>query len=274
MGAGRVKPARSAFTRSPYHLPPWLVTRVLVSIALGQRRDVTADVRGLLAAPGLAPAVHGGERLSGSGLVLAINHYARPGLDAWWPAFAATWAVTGLRPGVRVRWLMVSEWAWPTWQYRYVITPGTRLLFAAVARSYGMIATPPVLNPDYTPQQGAAAVRRFLAAAERAGREGDVVAMAPEGREGELGSLVAPPPGTGRLLILLARRGIPVVPAGVSEDRPGHLAVSFGEPVALDPPPALSSHEADSWASDRVMSALAGLLPPSLWGPYRPPATG
>lgn len=272
MGAGRASSPPHAFKRSPYHLPPGLVTRILLSLALGRRRDLADDCRLLLAQPGLAPVVHDGDRLPPGGMALVMNHYARPGLDAWWPAIAATWALAGLRPAARVRWLMVSEWAWPTWQYRFVITPATRVLFGALVRAYGVMVTPPVLNPSYSPQQGAVAVRRFLAAAKQAGQAGDVVALAPEGREGELGSLVAPPPGTGRFLLRLARMGLPVVPAGVYEDVPGRLAVHFGFPVALVPPAILTPAKLDAWAAERVMSALAGLLPPALWGPYQPPA--
>ncbi|MFH1485153.1 MAG: hypothetical protein ABIH46_03695, partial [Chloroflexota bacterium] len=55
---------------------------------------------------------------------------------------------------------------------------------------------------------------------------------------------------------------------GVSE-REGVLTAVFGPPFVLAPP-TLPPHEWDAWARDEVMLAIARLLPPGLWGHYRP----
>lgn len=261
---------RPGLAKTPYHLPPHMVLRVLFSMAIGRRRDILADTARLLSPPRPRPIIEGAENVPRHGAFLTlINHYARPGLDAWWPAIAATWALGQARPGLRVRWLMVSEWTWPARRYRYFIAPATRRLFRRLARVYGFILTPPVINifsGNYPVHQGAAAVRRFLALAREAGRHGEALALAPEGQEGRRGALTALPPGTGRFLVLLAKAGLPFLPVGISE-RDGSLLVRFG-PVWRLTAPDLPKDELDLWAAQEVMTRIACLLPESLWGAY------
>jgi hypothetical protein len=248
-----------------------MVARVLASVLLRRPRCLMDDVARLLAPPCPLPLLQGTDNVPDRGpLLMVVNHYARPGLDAWWSAIAATWGLGRARPGVKVRWLMVSEWTWPTWQYRYFITPATRRLFSGLARVYDLVLTPPVLNGGYTPQQGAIAVRRFLSHAREASRLGQALAMAPEGREGHLGALTTLPPGAGRFLLLLCSAGLCILPAAVYEEPLGRLAVRFGTPEALSAPPDLTRDESDRWAAHQVMGRLAALLPPELWGAYRP----
>lgn len=261
---------RSGPAKTPYHLPPRMVFRVLLSMAMGRRRDILADTARLLAPPRPRPIIEGAENIPRHGAFLAlINHYARPGLDAWWSAIAATWALGQARPGLRVRWLMVSEWTWPARRYRYFIAPATRRLFRRLAKVYGFILTPPVINifdDNYPVHQGAVAVRRFLALAREASRRGEALALAPEGQEGRHGALTLLPPGTGRFLMLLAKAGLPFLPVGISE-RAGSLLVRFGPAWHLTAPD-LPKDELDLWAAQEVMARIARLLPESLWGAY------
>jgi 1-acyl-sn-glycerol-3-phosphate acyltransferase len=271
MNPHRDEPPPGSFQRSAYHLPPGPMSRVLLSMLVGRRRNALADASRFLAPPCPPPRAIGMENVPAQGpSLMVMNHYARPGLDAWWPAIVATWGLGQARPGAAIHWLMVSEWAWPTWQYRYIITPVTRWAFGRLARLYDLILTPPVLNHDYSSAQGAAAVRRFLALARETASRGHLLAMAPEGREGPLGALTSLPPGAGRFLLLLARGGLPFLPAGVSEDPPGHLVVRFGPIFHLAQPPQAGKPGADDWAAGQVMGRLAALLPPRLWGEYRP----
>jgi 1-acyl-sn-glycerol-3-phosphate acyltransferase len=264
-------PPGASFRRSAYHLPPGLMARIALSGVLGWRRNAVADASRLLMPPCPPPRAIGLENIPPHGpCLMVMNHYARPGLDAWWPAILATWALGQARPGAPIHWLMVSEWAWPTWQYRYIITPATRWAFGRLARLYDLILTPPVLNRDYSSAQGAAAVRRFLTLARATASRGHMLAMAPEGREGHLGALTSLPPATGRFLLLLARAGLPFLPAGISEDPPGQLVVRFGPTFLLEQPPRAGKSATDNWAADQVMGRLAALLPAELWGEYHP----
>jgi 1-acyl-sn-glycerol-3-phosphate acyltransferase len=98
-----------------------------------------------------------------------------------------------------------------------------------------------------------------------------VVIVAPEGRDNlEGGNLAPPPPGVGRFLLLLAERGLPVLPVGGWESD-GALNVHFGRVYTLAVPPQLRADDKDKAATEIVMSHLAALLPAGLRGPYSPP---
>ncbi len=264
---------------SAYRLPKVLFVQVFLSILLGRRRDLVADTSRLLAPPRPAPQVEGLEHVPTEGaFLIVVNHYARPGLSSWWAAILLTWAIGQARPGTPVRWMVVSEWTWPTWKHRLFITPVTRRLFPGLAHTYNLTLAPPVLNAAYSAQQGAAAVRRFLTVAKEAGRRGEALALAPEGREGEGGALTSLPPGTGRFLLLLARSGLPILPAGVREEPAGVLTLRFGPPFHLNAnanPPGGSEtsgrvqSDLDAWAAGEVMGRVARLLPEEMRGEYR-----
>jgi len=141
---------------------------------------------------------------------------------------------------------------------------------------YGFVTTPPVYDGWAQPREGAISVRRFLALAQQARARGEVLAIAPEGGgdAARPGCLVAPPPGAGRFLLLLARQSgassdtsLPFLPVGVAEHG-GRLVATFGQPFSLLLPPALPKAQADAWASRQVMLAIGRLLPVELWGEY------
>ena len=94
------------------------------------------------------------------------------------------------------------------------------------------------------------------------------VCLAPEGRDSGDGSLIAPPSGAGRFILQLCRAGMTILPTGVCEDG-GAWYVRFGSTFTLAVPGDLSTDERDEWASRRVMSAIADLLPPRLRGAYQ-----
>ena len=261
-------PTYSGSQTSAYRLPHRLVLAVLWSIVRGRQRDIAVDTVRLLAPPRPAPQVEGAESIPAQGPFLVVtNHYARPGLKAWWPAILLTWAIGRVRPDSPPRWLMVSEWTWPTWQYRYFVTPFTRRLFTGMAHTYSLILTPPVLNHDYGVQQGAVAVRRFLSIAREAGQRSQVLAIAPEGREGPEGTLVSLAPGTGRFLLYLSKH-LPILPAAVHEQPAGVLMLRFGSAFGLAPPAGLPKERLDAWVAQETMGRVARLLPEGLRGEY------
>jgi hypothetical protein len=80
-------------------------------------------------------------------------------------------------------------------------------------------------NPAYT----ASTLKRILKAADTLERP---IGIFPEGVAGSAGTLTDPLPGVDRFMALLARRGWPALPAGISED--GRFVIRLGKLVSAD----------------------------------------
>ena len=172
------------------------------------------------------PLITGWENLPPSSrFVLTANHYQRPGL---WIMHAASLLTQAIRrhygPGdPPVRWMVTANWP--------------RLKLGPLSlRSPGDILLPPVAdalacypvsfagtNPSYT----AHSLRRILRETPHLNRP---LGVFPEGIAGVAGKLTSPIPGVDRLLAHLAKHGLPVQPAGISEAC-GRLIVRFGPTI-------------------------------------------
>ncbi len=137
---------------------------------------------------------------------------------------------------------------------------------------------------------GAFPVRRFsadmgaLRAARGYLRGGHVVLMFPEGTRSRDAQLHPALPGAAMVALLADAPVVPVAITGTEEVRvPGTLLrpfrlnrlrirVVFGEPFKLDFDGAESRHA--EAATDRMMRAIAALLPPSYQGAYGPGSEG
>jgi 1-acyl-sn-glycerol-3-phosphate acyltransferase len=211
--------------------------------------------------------VEGQEHIPRHGpFLVVVNHYSRPGLDAWWGPLLIQVAVSRRRPGEELRWPMADAWTYPPEDRlgNWALAPATRWLFPRVARMYGLVPMPPMPPRPHEVVDRARAVRELLALARdpRA-----LIAMAPEGRDNPHGGLVKPPPGVGRLILQLTRTGRPVLPVGVAE-RDGALTATFGRVFELDVVRAGDKNALDAAVSTRVMVAVGRLLPPRMWGEY------
>jgi hypothetical protein len=266
-------------SNQPWYLfSPRLAGGVLWSVLRQRRRSFAQDATLLLRPLNPPPAVESDHLIPAAGTFLVVtNHYTRPGLGAWLGPALITQAIAQRRSDTSVHWLMTSAWLYRDRLHSWTVTPVTRWLFTHLAEMYGFVTTPPVYDGWAQPQEGAAAVRRFLTLAQQARARGEVLAIAPEGGgdAAHPGCLVVPPPGAGRFLLLLARQtgaassdtNLPLLPVGVAE-RDGRLVATFGQPFSLLLPPALPKAQADAWASRRVMLAIGRLLPAELWGEY------
>ena len=209
--------------------------------------------------------------------MVVLNHYCRQGLGAWWGVFLIGQAIARRRTeSDQVSWIMTNGWTYQDPIRSRLVTPLTRWLFRRIARSYGFISMPPMPPNPLQVEERAQAVRRVLSLAHG----GAMIGLAPEGRDSSDGSLIDPPAGVGRFLLLLAKAGLPILPAGVDE-KDGALTVSFGEPFTLQAQPDLKKRQQDRRVGETVMVAIGKLLPPELWGIYReqigaedPPAPG
>ena len=132
---------------------------------------------------------------------------------------------------------------------------------------------------------GAFPVRRFeadigaLRQASRILRQGEVLAMFPEGTRSSEGALGSAHPGTA---LLALRTGTPIVPIGISGTetisfpkvifdalrlRRAQVRVVIGDPFFLPPVSRITAEEV-ARCTDVVMSRIASLLPPSYRGQY------
>ncbi|MGA9348209.1 MAG: hypothetical protein WBW48_05305 [Anaerolineae bacterium] len=200
-----------------------------------------------------------------SPFVVVTNHYCRQGLGVWWSVLLIGQALARWRPELgEMRWVMTNQWTYQDPIRSRLVTPLTRWLFHRIARSYGFVPMPPMPpNPSHV-EERAQAVRRALSLVQG----GAIIGLAPEGREGSDSSLIDPPVGAGRFLLLLAKAGLPMLPVGVAEKN-GTLTASFGEPFTLRAQPGLEKRQQDRRVCETVMVAIGKLLPPELWGVYR-----
>ncbi len=119
--------------------------------------------------------------------------------------------------------------------------------------------------------------RRALQAALESLRQGRVVAVAPEGRYSLIGGLE---PGSGGAAFLALKSGVPIVPVvfigSENEHVYGHLRrfhrvplqMRVGKPFYLESEEGMRISQAVEGGTDRIMRALAKLLPQEKRGVY------
>ena len=250
-----------------YRLPPAYLLAMLVSMLTGRRRSFSADGRRLLTRLSIPPRVVGDEHVPARGAFIVVaNHYQRPGLWVAWDALLISMAIAPRRlESPEVCWAMAGEWRdrlvgpvpWPA--------PFLRWLFGRIASTYGHVAVP---APSFMSAGRAHAARSMLRTLRPpSGRAAPIpLGLFPEGRNSPDHSLQRPDRSIGRLLLHLCGGDIPVLPAAVREID-GALTVTLGPPVSLRSFEAAGDEAADA-ALDKVMLAVACLLPPSMRGAY------
>jgi 1-acyl-sn-glycerol-3-phosphate acyltransferase len=285
-------------TRPRYRHPKRVVLEITWAVLIGRRRCFSADAAWLVASAPVPPRVERANLIPADRpFVVVVNHYHRPGLDAWWGPLLVSHAVTLHRPAGRgeVHWGMASRWTYPAddWFGRRVKEPLTAALFPRLAHVLGFIPMPPIPPRPEEAAVRARAVRQFLALAQDPDA---LIGLVPEGRDSPDASLVAPPPGAGRFMLQLGKTGRLILPAGVTE-RDGALTAVFGPPFHLDLSAGTdggrlsteavgrlsiaakeaaigrlsiaAKEAADRQASTRIMVAIGRCLPPALWGEFR-----
>ena len=208
---------------------PWdLVFGLTGHIRRGSRTDVDAFTRDVVARMDPAPLYEGLEHLPPDPTFLLIaNHYQRKGLWILHTASAITQAIRRHygESDPPVRWVVTANW--PRWKFgRWSCpSPGDAVLprVAHALHCYSI----PFSGKD--PGRTARALRGILS--EAAGKDRPI-GLFPEGVAGTAGTLSEALPGVDRFIRQLARKGIPGVPCGVSEQ--GSLVIRFGAPVGAE----------------------------------------
>ncbi|HEU0113228.1 MAG TPA: hypothetical protein VFQ80_01045 [Thermomicrobiales bacterium] len=242
-----------------YRLPLDFVARLAFAACRGRPRSAWRDAMELTERMRPVPAVDGVAHVPRTvPCVILPNHYERPG-GAWvgWGVIVITAALSRRRPTTSaMRWVMAATWG--DCRLGPLRIPAARLRWIGerLAAMYGVILMPAV---DANPIARAIALRRLFAALADPG--GAAVGLHPEA--GGTEALITPPPGVGRFLADLDRRGVPCIPTGVGE-QDGRLTVRFGPAL----PAGRLAGLGDAAAADVVMQAIARLVPPDLRGAY------
>jgi 1-acyl-sn-glycerol-3-phosphate acyltransferase len=243
-----------------YHPSRENIVRGIVYIAQGRPRSLAHDALWAIADMPVPPLVRGHDHLPTQGpLLLAVNHYERPGLWMVWPALLVSHLVQE-RTGGDTHWIAIEEWE--SFSFKGIPIPpeATRAVFARTFATYGIIAMP-------SPHAPVAARAAAMRAAARDIKAGKIIGLMPEGDVGPTPELLEAREGVGTFVLLLAGAGGRVVPTGIYEEGQ-HLVVHFGPPVDLALPESLPKSERDAWARRRLMLAIRDLLPRPLWGVY------
>lgn len=248
----------AAATRKGYRLPWLIVPGLGTDVFRGVGRPIARDARAMVGRIKPAPRVIGVRNVPRTGpFVLVANHYEGPGLWIGWTAALLTHAVARARGGrTPLHWLVIAEMdrgrvgGWKKW------LPATGWAFGRVAQVWGLAQMP---RPEAPAAARAAALRRLirLVSPSPAGR-GEPAGFFPEGEGDGVGGLRPVGPAAGELLALLARRGVPSLPAAVWHDG-DRLTARIGTAWLPEAGPA---------ASEAVMGRIAALLPEPMRGPY------
>jgi hypothetical protein len=185
-----------------------------------------------------------------------MNHYSRPGFDAWWIALGISAVVPA-----EIHWMMTNAWT-----HAGVLEPITGWLFPRLGRVYGFTTTPPMPPDPHDLKARAQAVRRVLTIASSPDA---LIGLAPEGVDQPEGILGPPPPGAGRFIHQLSKRCQRIIPIGVYDDA-DNFFLSFGPPYHLKIAARSTPAERDRHGIQQVMMQIASQLPPRLRGEYEP----
>ena len=248
-----------------YRYPAALFLPIVRDWLLGRPRNFQRDARAATAILQGSLLIHGVENVPAHGpLVVTLNHYRRPGFGLWWVIAAIADTLPRnphlIMTGELTRWF--RPWGGAI----------SRFALPRLARMYGFTAMPPMPPRPTDVQARAQAVRRVLRYAQR--DTSPIFMLAPEGRDNvEDGSLVRPPQGAGRFVLLLADRGLALLPVGGWE-ADAALNIRFGPMYLLNLPRNHSAEERDRAATETVMRHIAELLPERLRGVFSPANEG
>jgi hypothetical protein len=243
-----------------YSLPAGLIAALVRDVLMVRKRSFRNDA--IACVERLKPPlqVKGRENIPGKGpCVVTVNHYYRPGFQAWWIALGITACVP-----VEMYWVMTGELTFPGKWYAPLGMPVSKFILSRLARIYGFTTMPPMPPRIKDVEARARAVREVLDVM-RTRRV--ILGLAPEGSDQTGGKLSMPASGAGRFGLLLASLGARFIPVGAYESVDGSC-LNFGEAYQLRVPAKLSPHEKDELAARTMMGRISVLLPPELRGEF------
>ncbi len=207
------------------------------------------------------PFIEGEEHIPREGsFVLISNHYQRSNL--WIGLSGAVLIDTIARKRPFVMHYVTTDRA----RIGRFTVPGSRWLIDRVATVWDLVLVTPPAIADARDGQRYTLLRMLRLLKKTPDQV--CIALMPEGDEGGTSGLIEAVPGSGRALYALSSKGLPILPAAVSEEA-GRFRVCFGEPFSLkDVPSGVDNDRLDAWARHTVMRHIAELLPPRLRGRF------
>lgn len=253
-----------------YRMPCRWILEMGRDLLLKRPRSIVVDSALAVCSLPRPPLVEGLEYIPSSGsFVLATNHCQRKDLWIGWSMSLLIDSINRQRPDHPVPHVVTTDRA----VFDGFTVPGSRFLFERVALAWNLVLmTPAEKGSDEPGGPRRNALRQCLSILQRQGGRAVYFALAPEGLAGTARGLGETTPGSGRSLLALAERGLPILPAVVWEEVPGKLCARFGAIWQPVPPPGARIDRAtlDGWVREQLMRRLATLLPAELRGRYEP----
>lgn len=252
--------------RSPspqYSLSRRAVIGLSGAILLNRRRSFRRDAQAFTSRLRPRLRLEGSENVPCAGpVLLTVNHYCRPGFQAYWLALAISAVVPA-----EVHWVITAALTYPGRRFSRLRRRASQWVLRRIARAYGFDTMPAMPPHPADVQARALAVRRVLGVVRQ--NPAALIGLAPEGYDHPdyNGRLISPPSGSGRFLLHLSRLGLEIVPVGAYEAE-GFFCLNFGRRYRLEVPQGLPGKERDSRAREIAMRRIAALLPAELRGAY------
>ncbi len=246
-----------------YRVPARWLASMGRDLLLGRPRSFRDDCTLAIHMLPRTPRIAGVECVPDAGpFVVIVNHYQRRDLWIGWSGALLCHALGAARPDVTCHFVTTDRAV-----VEDTTVPGTRWLFARVARVWDFVPVTPPDALDAGPAASRRALRHCLRMLRETNRETVCLIIFPEGMRGSTRGLHDVPTGNGRSLLALAATGAPLLPAAVWEEPGGALCVRFGHPWRPQPPRS-GRRELDRWAADEAMTRIAALLPEGLQGRF------
>ena len=240
-----------------YELPTDVVVGLAFKALFGFQSSFRADALRCIGRLKPPLKVLGEENIPTDGpCVMTVNHYYRPGFDAWWIALAIAATVP-----VEMHWIVTGE----LMHWGQFGSPVSHWGLDRIGKAYGFTTMPPMPPRPRDVEARARSVKKVLKLMRQTGNT--ILGLAPEGADQSGGQLSIPPSGVGRFGLLLAGSGSVFVPVGAYE-ADGAFCLRFGLAYRLSVPSGLSPDEKGHAAANIIMKNIAVLLPEGLRGGF------
>jgi hypothetical protein len=247
---------------SPTYPFPWIAIPGLVASSItGAKRNFRIDAQKMAGTLPRAINVSGLENVPDHGPVLiTANHYCRPGFSMLWMAVAISSVVPQ-----DICWVITRAWTYPGRLQNLVMGGLSRFVLEQIARDYQFISMPAMPPQPGEATDRAMAIRKLFRLIKCNPQA--FIGLAPEGRDIPGHQLGWPPPGAGRLVAEIAKKGFQILPAGTFEDEEC-LCLNFGKVYPVISTNNLPGREGDRVVSRTVMQQIAGQLPEAMRGEF------